>query len=44
MNGYFDFFNIQYAHGLSKERLKNAVAKGYITDAEYKEITGEVDT
>lgn len=48
MSGYALFFKIQYelhlanpSIGVSKERLKNAVAKGYIEDTEYKAITGE---
>ena len=41
MSGYYDFFAIQYKLGLSKDRLKTAVSKNYITDADYKAITGE---
>ena len=41
MNGYYDFFAIQYKLGLSKDRLKVAVAKSYITADEYQQITGE---
>lgn len=39
------YFKISYANGTSpvttKDTLKNAVVKGYITGSEYKEITGE---
>lgn len=49
MTGYALFFDTQYriylndnTKGVSKERLKTAVFKQYITDVEYKEITGEV--
>ena len=41
MNGYYDFFEIQYKLGLSKDRLKTAVTKSYITADEYQQITGE---
>lgn len=41
---YF-YFKTSYANGTSpvttKETLKNAVTKGYITEIEYQEITGE---
>lgn len=41
----FFYFKTAYADGNStvttKETLKNAVVKRYITEAEYKEITGE---
>jgi len=40
-SAYFEFLSVQYRAGLSKERLKKAVVKEYITEAEYKEITGE---
>ena len=38
---YFEFLSVQYRAGLSKERLKKAVVKEYITDVEYQTITGE---
>lgn len=41
MSGYYNFFEIQFRLGLSKDRLKTAVAKSYITTDEYKTITGE---
>lgn len=41
MSGYYAFFEIQYKLGLSKDRLKTAVGKGYITADEYQQITGE---
>lgn len=41
----FFYFKVSYANGTSpvttKETLKNAVGKIYITEAEFKEITGE---
>jgi hypothetical protein len=41
----FFYFKTSYANGTSpvttKETIKNAVVKGYITEAEYQEITGE---
>jgi hypothetical protein len=47
-SAYFSFFSIQYklytenpSLGVSKDRLKTAVIKGYIKDWEYQEITGE---
>jgi hypothetical protein len=48
MSGYFDFFKVQYQLGLSKDRLKMAVKKGYLivndTVDEYQQITGETYT
>lgn len=48
MSSYYGFFDIQYrlyqydqTSGVSKERLKKAVVKNYITTDEYKQITGE---
>jgi hypothetical protein len=41
----FFYFKTAYANGTSpvttKDTLKNAVVKGYITSGEYQEITGE---
>lgn len=41
----FFYFKTSYADGNSpvttKETLRNAVTKGYITEAEYQEITNE---
>lgn len=41
----FFYFKVSYANGTSpvttKETLKNAVVKEYITELEYQEITGE---
>lgn len=49
LTGYALFFDTQYklyladpTKGISKDRLKTAVTKGYITAAEYQQITGEV--
>jgi len=44
MSGYYEFFRIQYSLGLSKDRLKTAVSKGYITADEYQTITGDTYT
>jgi len=42
MSGYYDFLRIQYElENLTKDRLKTAVVKGYITATEYQQITGE---
>jgi hypothetical protein len=46
MSGYYDFLKIQYELGnLTKERLRAAVTKGYLTVNEtvdeYKQITSE---
>ena len=48
MGGYALFFDVQYkiylsdnAKGVSKDRLKTAVSKNYITAADYKTITSE---
>ncbi|MFO1444068.1 XkdX family protein [Bacillus sp. Bva_UNVM-123] len=41
----FFYFKTAYAIGTSpvttKDTLKNAVAKGYITEDEYRQITGD---
>ena len=48
LTGFALFFDVQYKlHlvnqelGISKDRLKTAVKKGYITADEFDEITGE---
>lgn len=44
-NPFFFYFKISYANGTSpvttKQTLKNAVVKEYISTDEYKEIVGE---
>ncbi|QAT48733.1 XkdX family protein [Caproiciproducens sp. NJN-50] len=48
MSGYALFFDVQYklyqsdnTKGVSKDQLKTAVTKSYITNDQYKTITGE---
>jgi hypothetical protein len=48
LTGFALFFDVQYKLylanpkiGISKDRLKTAVEKGYITAEDYKTITGE---
>lgn len=47
-SAFFIYFKVSYMDGKSpvttKQTLKNAVGKNYITEEEYKEITGEVYT
>lgn len=39
---YYDKVNNYYKNGIwSIDRVRNAVAKGWITEAEFTEITGE---
>ncbi|MDC3412514.1 XkdX family protein [Terrihalobacillus insolitus] len=45
MSPLFNYFKSAYSDGNSKvttkSTLKNAVTKGYITESEYQQITGE---